>query len=575
MRTSFTFTEGLKRMVFMKSPQSKLSLFLLALLILSFSVVFVPVTSASPPVVRNPGFESPGVAPSPNYWNFTTTNFGGVDFVSLYPAPAPPPAHSGSFCVGVSGFNPMAGSNANWTSASVAPVYAGTAYNLSAWIYLFVEGPQILVDIGVDWQNGVGTSLGTLFSPPVSAPSGVWFEHFIGGVAPLGTTQVQIILRVTVLPIGPMDTRLVYYDDVEFYPVGGDTDIGDNTPGNHGNYFDPDADPYNEMLQLNISARTEQLQNLNFSLTGFGTGDDAADITGVHVVHDADGNGLFDTGTESVLATGTYPSDGATIRLNTTHVIPLGQSHLFLFVYELNFASDAGETFWFVVNQITAIGSLSGPLVLPGPPYTSATKTMVGSLTADYGANSPNDHTWTPDGSTPNVVLQIELYAIGEDFTVNNITVQLVGQSGGTPADVQSVLVVHDLDGNGAIDAGEDILATGTGISTQTLTLNPTILVSNRGSVELLIALVIATTAPEGAEFHVTVTALGTVGAVDGSIQVVDLPLTSAVKTIVYPPPGINWFEPPYIYILIAAIGIPIILILLYLLLRRRRRRSD
>jgi hypothetical protein len=83
-----------------------------------------------------------------------------------------------------------------------------------------------------------------------------------------------------------------------------------------------------------------------------------------------------------------------------------------------------------------------------------------------------------------------------------------------------------------------------------------------------------ATTAPNSSTYFITITEIGAVGQIDGSSYVFTLPIVSSTKTIVYPP-GINWFEPPYLYILIAAIVIPLLLILVYLVYRRRKKRSE
>ena len=565
-------------MVKTQSSQTKLSILLLSLLIISMTAVFFPSVTAILPVVQNPGFESPGMGPTPDHWTFTTTILtGGPDFQGLYPAPGHPSPHGGAFCVGVqTGFaGTIPASFGDWTSDPVTPVTAGSSYNVSAWFYLWFDDPNLLVELRVEWQDSGGAPVG-FASKPVVGPAGVWFEDFLIDVAPLGAVQAVIILRVNTFFAFPPLLTMVYYDDVDFYPLGGDTDSGNNTPGNHDDYFDPNADPYNEMLQLNISATTETLQNFNITITASGTGNDATDIALVSVIHDLNGNGQFENGTEPVLDSDTYPADNGTIIFDIIHTIPQGQSHLFLFVYEMRFTADAGETFSFNVTQITTIGSINSPppLVLPGPPYSSAVKTIVGSLLVETGPNSPSDHTWTPDGITPNVVLQIELYAYAEAFTVNNLTIQLSAANGGSAANVESVLVVHDVDGDGEIHESEDVLATGTGISLQTLSLDPTIGVPKFDNVSLLIALVMATTAPNSSTYFITITDIGAVGQIDGSTHVFTLPIVSSTKTIVYPP-GINWFEPPYLYILIAAIVIPILLILVYLVYRRRKKKRE
>ncbi|MHA2427534.1 MAG: hypothetical protein ACXADB_05890, partial [Candidatus Hermodarchaeia archaeon] len=401
------------------------------------------------------------------------------------------------------------------------------------------------------------------FTPAVNMPQAAWFKLFLVATAPLTTAQVTIVLRVFVIGDDTF-TGDVFFDDVEFYPLG-DTSLGGNTPGDHGNYFDPDADPYNEMLQVNVTATNEGLTQINFTLAAYGTADDSTDIAEVDLIYDQNANGLYDTGTESILDSGVYPSDNGTLQLDSGHTIPQGQSHAFLIVYQLTFTATAGETFQFNITRIRALGQTSGLTVnLPGPPYTSAVKTMVGSVVASVGDNSPGNHDWAPNGITPNVLLQLDLLAIGEDFTVEGVTLSFTR---GDTTHVIAVLIILDVDGNGVYDATDELVGTGLGQATQTISLDPTVVVSQGETEHFLIALTMATTAVEGATYSVDVTDVDVVGAIDSSTQVVSLPIRSATKTIIAAPP--LPFDP---LLLILAIVILILVVIVIILLIRRRR---
>lgn len=548
-------------MVSKKGVNSKILTRLCLCLILTLLSGTALVTAASFPVVLNPGFETP----APANWVFTTTTDPPDDFIPIYPTLFP---HTGAESVEIVVNSPNGAEpndHAEWSQGLVAPVYPDTTYNLSAWVFLTAP-PNLFVDIGVIWEDSVGTPLGSAFTTPVNAPQFIWFELYKIATSPPGTAQVTIVLRATLTGGDPITAGDVYFDDVAFYPLG-DSSLGGNTPGDHGNYFDPDADPFNEMLQVNVTASNEGLTQINFTLAAFGTADDSTDIAEVDLIYDLNGNGLYDTATESILDSGVYSTDNGTLQLDSGHTIPQGESHAFLIVYQLTFTATAGETFQFDVTQIRALGQTSGlTLNLPGPPYTSAVKTMVGSVVASVGDNSPSNHDWAPNGITPNVLLQLDLLAIGEDFTVEGISISFYR---GDTAHVINVLIILDIDGNGVYDATDELVGTGLGQATQTISLDPTVLVSQGETEHFLIALTMATTAIEGATYSVDVTDVDVTGAIDSSTQVVSLPIRSATKTIIAPPP--LPIDPLF---LILAIVIVILIILIIVLCIRRRKSS-
>ena len=545
-----------------------LSLFLILIMVSALS--YKSAIAASWPVVQNPGFELPGAGPPvwPNNWVFTTTQDppNHDDFFWFYPTMFP---HTGAQSAGILVNVSEPGDHAEWSQLGVTPVSGGTTYNLTAWVFMTTP-PNLFVDIGVIWRDGGGGYLGESFSTPaVNVPQGIWFPIIWITTSSAGAAQADIVLRVSVIGGDPISWGDVFFDDVEFYPLG-DTNLGDNTPSDHGSHFDPDADPWNEMLQINVSAVQETLQDLNFTLQASGTADDAVDIAQVDLIHDLNGNGVYDNDTEPLLASGVYPQDDGTLQLNTSDVILKGQSHVYLIAYQLAFTSDAGETFAFTVTQIRALGNASALFInLPGPPYQSAVKTTVGSLKIEPGANTPNDHNWTPNGITPNVLLQLTFYPYAEDYTISNITIDILG-TGDPATDVSQIQLILDTDGNGQIDAGEPLLATGPGLSTQTLVLDPTLNAPKRTTTHVLIALVITATAANTTTYSVRVTAVGAQGVVDGSTNMFELPITSAVKTIIIRPPPI--FDPFNPLFLLALVIIIILIIIIVILVRRRSR---
>ena len=126
-----------------------------------------------------------------------------------------------------------------------------------------------------------------------------------------------------------------------------------------------------------------------------------------------------------------------------------------------------------------------------------------------------------------------------------------------------------DVDGNGVYDATDELVGTGLGQTTQTISLDPAVVVSQGDTELFLIALTIATTAVEGTTYSVEVTDIDVDGDIDSSTQVARLSVGSATKTIVAPPP--LPFDP-----LLIILGIVIlILVILVIVLFMRRRRSN
>ncbi len=545
------------------------ALLISVLLITSVATLIPTVSAAQPPIVFNPSFETPGTAPAPDYWNFTTTTLSGFDdFFMYYPVTSPPP-HSGSECVGIFGANPQPSSQASWNQDQVAPIEGGAPYNLSSWIWIpYSDPPQIEVDIGVTWKDISGIDLGTHWSSIVTAPTQIWFEHFVIVRAPQTAASCAIHLRVTLQPVQPWDVPVVHFDDVEFYPLG-DSSIGDNTPSDHGSHFDPDASPYNVLFQLNISATWEGLKNLNFTLLAFGSGDDQADITKVDLFHDVNGNGVHNEGTDVLLASGTYSADDGTLQLNTTHGIAKGENHLFLFAYQMNFIGDAGDTYGFNITQIRVEGNTTGWFYnLTGTPYVSATKTLVGSLLVEDGVNNPGDHNYTPEEPFTNEVLQLAITAYAEDFSITEMTVEMLrnNEIAGTPH--PTIQLYDDVNGDGQLDTGDTLLAADTG---GTVNLGFTFSVSKGATEYLLLVLVLSATVTNGSTYHIRVTALNATGDIDTSTQVIGLPITSATKTIVIPttpplPPIPGFPIEAIILALFSALGVGI-------LVRQRRQR--
>lgn len=156
---------------------------------------------------------------------------------------------------------------------------------------------------------------------------------------------------------------------------------GPNTSSDHQRHYDPTVPPYNEMLQIALTAGSAEAVRVDsITLAASGTGNDSTGIAQVLLVDDANGNGIYDAG-ETTLATGTYPADNGTLALTIAggHVVAAGTTDYLLVVYDINWAAvGPGDTFTFTVTAISATGVDSGrSITIGGLPITACTKTTI------------------------------------------------------------------------------------------------------------------------------------------------------------------------------------------------------
>lgn len=155
---------------------------------------------------------------------------------------------------------------------------------------------------------------------------------------------------------------------------------GFNTPGSHGWYYDPNGDPYNEMLQIMFGVNnTEAVRVDSITLKASGTGNDVTGISSVFLAVDSNANGIYDSG-ESVLTSGTYSQDNGylTMLIPNGYIVQAGQTVHFLIVYVMSSSPLVGDTFLVQVTAISATGLSSGnQITITGLPITSGIKTTV------------------------------------------------------------------------------------------------------------------------------------------------------------------------------------------------------
>jgi hypothetical protein len=321
------------------------------------------------PVVQNPGFEIPG----PAYWSYTSSE---PWIEGVYPTGYP---HSGDESAGIRIAipDPSPPGEGYWNQVQVIPIAGQMQYKISAWVETIGAEPPITCQVGVLWYQG-GAYLSEAWSPGV--PGGIpWVEESVMSTAPSSADNAEIRLKL-IKPEGPFPENIVYFDDVSMVEWVGTLSVakGSNSPEDHNWSYDPEGDPYNEMLQFSLTAGSvEDVRVETITIEASGTGNDAEDIDVVDLVVDVNNNGSYDD-SDIFLTNGSYPTDNGTLILTIPggRIIPPGSTEYWLIAYEMTNTSVYGDTFTFDLIYIDAFGVNSGsPIVPEGLPISACIKT--------------------------------------------------------------------------------------------------------------------------------------------------------------------------------------------------------
>lgn len=168
-------------------------------------------------------------------------------------------------------------------------------------------------------------------------------------------------------------------------PGGADAGVGSDSPGDHGWFYDPLGNPYNEMLQIVLTEPTnnEDVQVQSITIDAFGSGDDDLAIQSIDIVEDDGSTDGVRDDQDTVLGSGSYNSDDGTDVISISNLeIPQGGSVDILISYVMtNIASQApstGDTFEFDVSAISATGVTTGQSIsVANLPISSAVKRAI------------------------------------------------------------------------------------------------------------------------------------------------------------------------------------------------------
>ncbi|MDO8684503.1 MAG: hypothetical protein Q7N50_13595 [Armatimonadota bacterium] len=323
---------------------------------------------------------------------------------------------------------------------------------------------------------------------------------------------------------------------------------------NHNWY--PSQDQYNEMVSLTVSAPESEedviWNTVTLTASGSGNDDEDIEIDEIRVYQDFYNIGVVDEG-EWLLGTGDYNGDNGTanITLTAPPTIPANLSINAIICYVMKPTAPVGAKYKFTMGAATGTGWTSElPASVTGLPLESAEKTVVQApippLNFAYQIIIP-PHNWHPNPDQYNEMISLKLSAPGaqENVRWNAVTLKASG-SGNDDEDIEidEIRVYQDFSNIGVVDAGEPLLGTGdyvgdNGTANITLTAPPTI--PANGSIYVIICYVMKSTAPVGAKYKFTVESATGTGVVTGlAASVTGLPLDSAIKTVVGPPPVVS-----------------------------------
>jgi hypothetical protein len=214
-------------------------------------------------------------------------------------------------------------------------------------------------------------------------------------------------------------------------------------------------------LQLRLTALDEDVTVSSVTFTGLALQGQLADLSGVRLVVDANGNGLFDSGTDGPFlgSPGTFGA-GTTVTFLANRVLNRNMGEDWLVLIDLGTQHSHNDQFSLALaaaGDVTATGNIStqgaflslSPLPLSGPPVgvTSRLDVTAGSAMPP-AANHPVSTTDVP-------VLQFFIEALDENVNVTSLTV--TGSTNpGQLSDIAGVKLVVDVNGNGTYESGTD-----------------------------------------------------------------------------------------------------------------------
>ena len=215
------------------------------------------------------------------------------------------------------------------------------------------------------------------------------------------------------------------------------------------------------LLQLRLTSLAEAFSVGSVSVSAAGSLDDVADLAGLTLILDANGDGLPGS-TEPVLAgpSSFAADDGSVTFAGFAAMVPANASTDLLVVADLSGTAAGGVTLRLnlAAGGLSAAG-LGGRPVVNAAAVGSDTLTVGGTVDVTLGVESPIARIVRPN-ETGVTALQLRLHASVEPATLTALTLHATG-TGDDATAIANVAVFLDGDGNGQPGAGEPMLGSG------------------------------------------------------------------------------------------------------------------
>jgi photosystem II stability/assembly factor-like uncharacterized protein len=205
------------------------------------------------------------------------------------------------------------------------------------------------------------------------------------------------------------------------------------------------------MLQLTLSADYGWIEVTGLDVNKTGTSSAQADISEATIWEDVDGDGEFDSGTDTFLASGSYDDTYYSFSGFDTH-IQSGNSKKILVVYNISSTANTGVTVGARIDGESNVTISVFDSVASFSAIQSTNSTIIGNELLVYGGDITLVVAFRSEDNVE--ILNITLSAEYGSVTVTQIDVTLTGT--GSDSDIDEAVLYDDVNDDGDYDAGTD-----------------------------------------------------------------------------------------------------------------------
>ena len=207
------------------------------------------------------------------------------------------------------------------------------------------------------------------------------------------------------------------------------------------------------MLNLTLTSNYGSATVTQIEVNRTGTSTTEADIAAANLYEDVNGDGDYDSGTDTFVAEGTY-SSGVYTFSSLTEVINAGTPGKYLIMYNISGSSNTGVTVGARIDGAANI-TVQSPDTVGSFSAIQSTNTLIEWTTVSV-VGTDKAPTNVYQGQTTIVMLNLTLTADYGSATITAIDVNRTGTST-TEADISEATLWHDVNDDGDYDSGTDV----------------------------------------------------------------------------------------------------------------------